>query len=199
MPIPFSNILRHYSRAARFEIVRWREVEGLATEDAIARAGERWPELPAVEPEGWRAWQASSEYLSFADQVRREQAERERLSDTYCAAGGLEALAEITDSAAYVLAAKAIRLAEETDDPRQLGPLMRTIREAKGVVDENLRERHERQLRDQAAEYHAAIADLQEQIAERDAEIARLSGKRNDSPGLRPETIAEMERRLRLL
>ena len=116
--------------------------------------------------------------------------------DLFRAAGGSAALADVSDAAAYALAAKAVRLVEQIDDPRQLGPLMRTVREAKSLAMQELRDDCEERLRTQLAE-HAAV------LAQRDAEVAELRAKLAGPPGsrsgLRPETIQELERRMKLL
>lgn len=193
MPNPRNNIQCHYSRAARIELVRWREVEGLSPRSLSLRAVERWPDLPRIHATTWGAWQATPEYQVLRDLIRGEQAERERLSDLFRAAGGAEALEDISDAAAYALAAKAMHLADGTDDAREIGSLMRTVREAKSLASQEIRERYEAKLRALEAEHAAAIA-------QRDAEIARLHDQLGrDSSGLRPETLSEIERRIGLL
>ncbi|MBT7162254.1 MAG: hypothetical protein HN904_05710 [Victivallales bacterium] len=196
MPTPRSNIQRHYSRAARILFVRWREIEALPIRVISARAAERWPELPAVHPTTWRAWQGSDEYGELSALVLGEQAERERLSDLFRAAGGSAALGDVSDAAAYALAAKAVRLVEDIDDPRQLGPLMRTVREAKTLATQELRDDCEKRLRTLAGEHAAALAQRDAEIADLRAQLADPPGSRS---GLRPETIQELERRMKLL
>lgn len=195
MPDPRNNIQCHYPRATRIELVRWREVEGLSLRSLANRTAERWPDLPRIHATTWKAWQESPEYQVLRGLVLGEQAERERLSDLFRAAGGTDALEDISDAAAYALAAKAMQMASDTDDAREIGSLMRTVREAKSLATQEIRERYEAKLRALGTEYAAAIA-------QRDAEIQRLRTQLAANPapsGLRPETLDEIERRIGLL
>jgi hypothetical protein len=192
---PRNNIQRHYPRSARIELVRWREVEGLAPNRLLARAAERWPDLPRIHASTWQAWRESPEYQTIRDRVLSEQAERERLGELFRAAGGADALGEISDAAAYALAAKVMRLAEDSEDAREIGALMRTVREAKTLATRDIQERCEARIRALSEGHAAETADLRATIADLEAKLAASV----ERPGLRPETIDEIERRLHLL
>lgn len=202
MPQARNNIQRHYPRSARIELVRWWEIEGLAPSRLLARAAERWPDLPRIHASTWQAWRESPEYAVIRDRVLAEQTERERLSELFRAAGGADALGEISDAAAYALAAKVMRLAEDSEDAREIGALMRTVREAKTLATRDIQERCEARIRALAEAHATETAELRAAIAQREAEIADLQARlanSADRPGLRPETIDEIERRLHLL
>lgn len=199
---PRNHISTSYPRAAKIDLIRWREVDGVPQGRAIARCAERYPDLPAIHGTTWLAWTATAEYRDLRALVTGEQAERERMSDLYQAAGGDDALADVATAASYALASRAMALAPGLDDVAEIRRLMAAVADARKIAAEQTREHCEAQIAAIETDHAQEIAALHAQLADRDATLAalreQLSGAA-DGRGLTPESIDEIERRLRLL
>ena len=182
-----NNIARYYPRAAKLALVRWRDVDGLPPIRVKERARAAWPALPVIHGTTWQHWRASAEYAELLRLVTGEQAERERLSELFQAAGGPEALADVADAAAYALAAKAMRIADGAEDAREVRSLMQTVRDARRQSADQVQEACTARIEALQEQHAAEIATLQATIAGRDEAIAQLTAALQ-AAGIDPDT-----------
>jgi hypothetical protein len=207
---PRNNISQHYPRAARIQLVRWREIDGITQTKIEDLAAKRWPGLPRIHTSTWRAWSKTAKYLGLRSLVCEEQDEREQMSDLFQAAGGDEALSDVTTAASYSLAARAMKLAKSSDDAAEIRKLMGTIKDARIVAAEETREHYEERIQAIEAEHLSEVASLQSTIAFRDEQITRLNevlaahkidpdATKSTDGGLSDAALAQMEEKAKLL
>ncbi|MBT3289578.1 MAG: hypothetical protein HN380_19695 [Victivallales bacterium] len=175
---PRNNISQHYPRAAKLQLVRWREIDGIPQTKILDRAHQRWPELPRIHNSTWRSWAPTAEYLGIRSMVCEEQAEREQMSDLFQAAGGEEALSDVTTAASYSLAARAMKLAKGADDAAEIRKLMAAIKDARAVAAEETREQYEERIQAIEQEHTAAMAEKEAQIAQLRDALEEKTGNR---------------------
>lgn len=190
-----NNISQRYPRSARMQLVRWREIEGLPPAACRRQAAQLWPDLPAIHDRTWASWTTSEDYRSIRALVTGEQAERERMSDLLWAAGGDSALSDVATAASYALASRAMALAPDLDDVAEIRRLMSAALDARRIAAEQTKAEYESRIRALETEHAAETAELRATIADLQARFAKSA----EQPGLRPETIDEIERRLHLL
>lgn len=177
-----NNIATRFPRQAKLQLVRWREIDGLMPGEIKTRAADRWPELPAVHSSSWRSWSRGTEYADLRAMVCDEERKRTELTKLFEAAGGPNALSDVADSAAYALAAKAMEAAGDDVSVKEIRTLMATVRDAKSVAADKIREEYDERIRAIEDERAAAAAQLQadnaamfEELQAAEAEVDRLT------------------------
>jgi len=158
-----NNIAMYYGRPEKCELVRLREVRGWAPGEIRKWAAREWPDKPAIHSRTWTAWSKSDDYRDLAAKVLGEQRERDEMTEILDAAGGTDALGDVSKAAAYALACKATRIAASAEDAREIRSLMATAMDASELAADRVREQLEAK--------HAA------EIEHKDAEIARLANE----------------------
>lgn len=173
-----NNIYREYPRAAKLQLVRWREVDGLPQGRIIERAAAQWPDLPKIHSSTWRAWADSDDYADLLALVTGEQREREKLSELFAAAGGADALGDVARAAAYTLAAKAMAVTADASSAREIRQLMATTLDASRIAADEIREEYETRIEaietEKDADYATLKADNEAMFDELEAAAAEV-------------------------
>jgi uncharacterized protein YecT (DUF1311 family) len=187
MAEPRNNIYRHYNRAQKLRMIRWREMDGLPQSEIILRAAAEWPDLPRIHSTTWGTWRKCDEYRDLLAAVVGEQRKNDLRGEMLHAAGGPGALADAAKAAAFALAQRAMENVQEADSAKEIRALMQTVCDAQKIADSALRDKYEARIAKLAAAHAVEVEDLAEHIkgqqaiiAKRDAEIAELQAQLDD-------------------
>lgn len=189
-----NNIAMHYPAEVKAELVRLREVDGMAPGQVREEAARRHPELPKIHGSTWASWAKSREYRELRDRILewdRKMAPRRWAALVQNDGKGPQTVADLAEMAvleqlhALAVSGAALESGDIVKVARAITTMQRTqIARRQEEVDGRIRAIEE--------EHAAEVAELLATIAERDKTIEQLRQQLEEKTGSRQVDAAKV-------